>query len=184
MPIIINNYTFYNQLVVSAPEIKGLWDFTLVPGTKVKDENGNYTGEISHAANSSSAGAVIFNKCSDINAAWSFIKWFTSDDVMVRYGRTIEGQMGQMGRFDTANKNALAQLPWSNAEYEKISAQMNQTVEIPIIPASYATTRHVKNAFRAVVNDTWNPRYALSSYNRDINAEITRKNNDLNFNKS
>lgn len=179
MPIIIQNYTFFNQLTVSAPEIKGLWDFTLVPGTEVLDENGNKTGEISHAANSGSSGAVIFTKCADVNAAWEFIKWFTSDEVQVQYGRTIEGQMGQMGRFDTANVNALAQLPWSNAEYEKISTQMNQTVEIPIIPASYATTRHVKNAFRAVVNDTWNPRYALSSYNRDINAEIERKNQDL-----
>lgn len=176
MPIIINNYTFFNQLTVSAPEIKGLWDFTLVPGTKDPE-----TGKISHAANSSSAGAVIFKKCADVNAAWSFIKWFTQDDVMTTYGRTIEGQMGQMGRFDTANLNALKQLPWSNSEYEKISEQMNQTIEIPIIPASYATTRHVKNAFRAVVNDTWNPRYALSSYNRDINSEITRKNEDLNF---
>lgn len=179
MPIVIQNYTFFNQLTVSAPEIKGLWDFTLVPGTPVLDENGNKTGEISHAANSSSSGAVIFNKCADTNAAWEFIKWFTSDNVQVQYGRTIEGQMGQMGRYDTANVNALAQLPWSNSEYEKISTQMNQTIEIPIIPASYATTRHVKNAFRAVVNDTWNPRYALSSYNRDINSEIERKNQDL-----
>ena len=179
MPIVIQNYTFFNQLTVSAPEIKGLWDFTLVPGTPVLDENGNKTGKISHSANSSSSGAVIFNKCADTNAAWEFIKWFTSDEIQVQYGRTIEGQMGQMGRFDTANVNALAQLPWSNSEYEKISTQMNQTIEIPIIPASYATTRHVKNAFRAVVNDTWNPRYALSSYNRDINSEIERKNQDL-----
>jgi len=179
MPIVIQNYTFFNQLTVSAPEIKGLWDFTLVPGTPVLDKNGNKTGKISHSANSSSSGAVIFNKCADTNAAWEFIKWFTSDEIQVQYGRTIEGQMGQMGRFDTANVNALAQLPWSNSEYEKISTQMNQTIEIPIIPASYATTRHVKNAFRAVVNDTWNPRYALSSYNRDINSEIERKNQDL-----
>lgn len=179
MPIVIQNYTFFNQLSVSAPEIRGLWDFDLVPGTPVLDENGNKTGEISHAANSTGAGAVIFKKCPDVNAAWDFIKWFTSDEVMVQYGRTIEGQMGQMGRFDTANLNALKQLPWSTAEYEKISEQMSYTVEIPIIPASYATTRHVKNAFRAVVNDTWNPRYALSSYNRDINSEIERKNEDL-----
>ena len=182
MPIIINNYTFFNQLTVSAPEIKGLWDFTHVPGTPKLDADGNPTGEISFAANSSSAGAVIFKKCVDKNAAWEFIKWFTSDDVMTNYGRTIEGQMGQMGRFDTANVNALENLPWSNSEYKKISEQMSQTVEIPIIPASYATTRHVKNAFRAVVNDAWNPRYALSSYNRDINSEITRKNQDLAFN--
>ena len=180
MPIIINNYTFFNQLTVSAPEIKGLWNFTHVPGTPDDvDINGKPIGNINYAANSSSAGAVVFTKCVDKNAAWEFIKWFTSDDVMTSYGRTIEGQMGQMGRFDTANKNALAALPWSNSEYNKISDAMSKTVEIPIIPASYATTRHVKNAFRAVVNDAWNPRYALSSYNRDINSEITRKNQDL-----
>ena len=180
MPIVINNYNFFNQLSVSAPEIKGLWDFTHVPGTpEDTDIHGNPIGKISYAANSSSSGAVIFSKCLDKNAAWEFIKWFTSDDVMITYGRTIEGQMGQMGRFDTANRNALAALPWSNAEYEKISASMDQTREIPIIPASYATTRHVKNSFRAVVNDAGNPRYSLSSYNRDINAEITRKNQDL-----
>ena len=180
MPIVINNYPFFNQLTVSAPEIKGLWDFTHVPGTPDDvDINGNPIGNISYAANSSSAGAVIFSKCVAKNDAWEFIKWFTSDEIMTSYGRTIEGQMGQMGRFDTANVNALASLPWSNSEYEKISAAMSQTREIPIIPASYATTRHVKNAFRAVVNDTWNPRYALSSYNRDINSEIKRKNEDL-----
>lgn len=173
MPIVIQNYTFYNQLSVAAPEIKGLWDFDLVPGTVKED------GTINHAANSSSSGAIIFNKVSDVNAAWTFIKWFTSTEVQVEYGRTIEALMGPMGRFDTANVNAIEQLPWTTAELEKITAQMDQTVEIPIIPASYATTRHIKNAFRAVVNDTWNPRYALSAYNRDINSEITRKNSDL-----
>ena len=171
------NYIKENQVYRLEQEVDG--SATYVWKAYKLDENGNKTGEINHAANSGSSGAVIFTKCADVNAAWEFIKWFTSDEVQVQYGRTIEGQMGQMGRYDTANVNALAQLPWSNAEYEKISTQMNQTVEIPIIPASYATTRHVKNAFRAVVNDTWNPRYALSSYNRDINSEIERKNQDL-----
>ena len=173
MPIIIQPYTFYNQLSVAAPEIKGLWDFTLVPGTLQED------GTVNHSVNSSTSGAIIFNKVSNVNAAWEFIKWFTQDDVQVEYARTIEALLGPMGRFDTANVNALAQLPWSSTEYEKISEAMSYTVEVPIIPASYATTRHTKNAFRAVVNDSDNPRYALTSYNRDINAEIERKNEEL-----
>lgn len=173
MPIVIQPYTFYNQLSVSAPEIKGLWDFTLVPGTKQED------GSVDHTANSSTSGALIFTKVSNQNAAWGFIKWFTSTDVQVEYGRTIEALLGPMGRFDTANLEAIQQLPWSTSEMNKITAQMNQTDEVPIIPASYATTRHTKNAFRAVVNDGDNPRYALTSYNRDINAEIERKNEEL-----
>lgn len=173
MPIVIQPYTFYNQLSVAAPEIKGLWDFTLVPGTVQPD------GSISHAANSSGSCALIFSKVTDTQAAWTFIKWFTSTKTQVQFGRSIEALLGPMGRYDTANLEAMKQLPWSSAEYAKISAQMAQTKEIPIIPASYAVTRHIKNAFRAVVNEHYYPRYALSSYNRDINYEIQRKNEEL-----
>ena len=36
-PIIIADYTVYNNLEVSAPDIAGLWDFTMVPGTRKED---------------------------------------------------------------------------------------------------------------------------------------------------
>lgn len=178
MPLLIQNYTFYNQLSVAAPEIKGLWDFTSVPGTKRED------GTVSHAAGSASSGAIIFNKVSDQNAAWEFIKWFTSTEIQSLYGQQIEALMGPLGRFETANMVALERLPWSTAEFKKIHGQMVQTVEIPIIPASYATTRHTKNALRSVVDDKDSPRYTLENFNRDINGEIERKNKELeSFNK-
>ena len=173
MPLLIQNYTFYNQLSVAAPEIKGLWDFTVVPGTRQPD------GSVSHAANSVSAGAVIFNKVSNQSAAWDFIKWFTSDEVQTDYGKQIEALMGPMGRFDTANLAALSQLPWSTEEYNKINEQMSQLKEIPIIPSSYAVTRHINNAFRMVVNDADEPRYTLMSYNDQIKSEIVRKYQEL-----
>ncbi len=180
MPILIQNYaTFYNQLNVAAPEIKGLWDFTHVPGTYRTDENGNTV--LDYTANSGSSGAVIFKTCSDTQAAWDFIKWFTTAEVQVEYGKTIEAIMGPMGRYDTANVEALGQLNWSTAEHAKISDQMSNLKEVPIIPASYAVTRNVYNAFRAVVNNQKNPRYTLSSYNRDINEEIIRKLKDLGY---
>lgn len=173
MPILIQNYTFYNQLSVAAPEIKGLWDFTHVPGTRRED------GSINHAANSVSAGAVIFTKVSNQSAAWDFVKWFTSNEVQTDYGKQIEALMGPMGRFDTANLAALEQLPWSTEEYNKISEQMSQLREIPIIPSSYAVTRHINNAFRMVVNDADEPRYTLMSYNDQIKSEIVRKYQEL-----
>jgi len=39
MAIGVANYATYNTIVVGAPEIRGLWDFTYLPGTM--DENGN-----------------------------------------------------------------------------------------------------------------------------------------------
>ena len=172
-PIVIQNYTFFNQLTVASPEISGLWDMTSVPGTKQED------GTISHATNSGGTCAIVFNKVSSEENAWTFLKWFTSDDVQVDYGTSIEGLMGQMGRFDTANLNALSRLSWSSSELQKLQAQQAELNEVPIIPASYAVTRNVMNAFRETVNKAENPRDTLMWYNRDINAEITRKRENL-----
>lgn len=171
--IVISSYTFYNQLEVAAPEIKGLWDFVQVPGTVQED------GTISHAANSSGTGAVIFKKVKNKENAWTFIKWFTETESQVEYGTQIEGLMGTMGRFDTANVEALSQLSWSTSEYERLVDQQEELVEIPVIPSSYAVTRNIMNAFREVVNDGENPRDTLMWYNRDINEEIERKRENL-----
>ena len=176
-PIVISNYTFFNQLAVASPEIKGLWSFCPVPGT-LRDD-----GTVSHAANSTGAGAVIFKKVKNKENAWKYIKWFTEADTQVRYGTQIEGLLGTLGRFDTANTEALAQLSWSRGEYERLAAQQAELVEIPVIPSSYAVTRNIMNAFRETVNELENPRDTLIWYNRDINDEITRKRSNLGLDK-
>lgn len=173
MPVVIQNYTFYNQLSVAAPEIKGCWGFQPVPGTVQED------GTINYAANSNGSGAIIFTKAADQEGAWDFIKWFTSTDAQVKYGNNIESILGTMGRYATANEEALQQLSWTTSEVNLLLDQLNSQVEIPIIPASYGVTRNVMNAFRAVVNDYDNARDTLFWYNKDINDEITRKLEDL-----
>lgn len=177
-PIVVADYcSFFNQLAVAAPEISGLWDFAPIPGTLRED------GSISHAVNSNNTGAVIFNKVDQktngVENAWTFLKWFCSTEVQVEYGTQIEGLLGQMGRYATANTEALTQLAWAVDEADTILGAMDELEEIPIIPASYSVTRNVMNAFREVVNNNENPRDTLMSYNRDINEEITRKRENL-----
>ena len=173
MPILIQPYTFYNQVTVSAPEIKGCWGMTQVPGTRRED------GTIDRSASSQGTGAVIFKKAEDQQAAWEFLKWFTDKETQVTYGNDIEALMGTMGRFDSANIEALKELSWSTVDMEKIQAQFNEQIEIPVIPASYAVTRNIMNAFRETVNNAENPRDTFMWYNKDINDEIKRKLNDL-----
>lgn len=172
-PIVIQNYSFFNQLAVASPEINGLWDMTVIPGTVRED------GTISHATNSMGTCGIIFNKVSSEEDAWKFLKWFSSTDVQVEYGTSIEGLMGQMGRYATANTEALTKLSWSSSELATLQSQQSELNEIAIIPASYAVTRNVMNAFRETVNNAENPRDTLMWYNRDINAEITRKRENL-----
>ncbi|MDO5125055.1 MAG: extracellular solute-binding protein [Ruminococcus sp.] len=178
MPVLIQNYQFFNQLTVAAPEIKGCWNFQPVPGTLQED------GTINHAANSQGSGAIIFKKAFDQEGAWDFAKWFTSKETQVEYGNDIESILGKMGRFSTANVEALDELSWTNTEVALLKEQFNSQVEIPIIPASYGVTRNIMNAFRTVVNDYENSRDTLFWYNKDINEEITRKRDDLGLNKN
>lgn len=172
-PIVISEYSFYNQLSAAAPELKGTWDICPVPGTP--DEN----GIVSHCANSTGNGAVIFNKVENKDNAWEFIKWFTEADTQTEFGIRSEGLMGIMGRFETANTEALTRLSWSEDELDRLFAQRSELVEIPILPSSYAVTRNIMNAFRETVNMHENPRDTLLWYDRDINDEIARKNKAL-----
>ena len=172
-PIVIANYSFCNQLSVAAPEIKGLWDFTVMPGTLSAD------GTLNHASNSGGSGAVIFNKVKNKENAWKFVKWFCSDEVQTEYGADLEGLLGQMGRYEAANVNALRQLNWSGAEQDVLLAQWDSLAEIPILPSSYAVTRNIMNAFRETVNSNENPRDTLMYYNSDMNDEIRRKRSNL-----
>lgn len=172
-PMVVANYSFANQLAVAAPEIKGLWDFTVMPGTVQAD------GSINHASNSTGSGAIIFNKVKNPDDAWKFVKWFCSTDVQTEYGTDIEGLLGQMGRYEAANMDALSQLNWSAEELATLRAQWESLEEIPILPASYAVTRNIMNAFRETVNENENPRDTLMYYNSDMNDEITRKRENL-----
>ena len=171
--MVVANYTFANQLEAASPEISGLWDFCPVPGTRRED------GTVSHAANSNGTGAVIFNSIDSKENGWEFIKWFTSTETQAELGMRMEGLLGTMGRFDTANVEALGQLSWSQEELRRLRAQQDELAEIPVLPSSYAVTRNIMNAFRETVNEQKNPRDTIIWYTRDINDEITRKRKNL-----
>ena len=174
-PIIVTGYTFYNQLYMAAPEIRGTWSLNLIPGTE--DENGN----INRSTTSSSSGGIIFSKLNEEQRkdAWELIKWFTSAETQSEYGRSIEALLGPLGRFDTANYEALGKLAWNQQELDLIREQMMYTVDIDIIPATYIVTRNITNAFRETVNLSSNPRDTLIWYNKDTNDEIIRKYEEL-----
>jgi ABC-type glycerol-3-phosphate transport system substrate-binding protein len=197
-PIVIQGYPFYNLLNGAAPEIRGQWNFRHVPGswrTLLPGESSNSTRFIDSRINSSTgaeefldisatsggSGGIIFNHLSndEQQGAWEFLKWLTSDDIQTRFGQNMEAMLGPLGRYDTANVNAMRNLAWSELELARLETQRDALNEIPMIPANYSVIRHIKNAFRAVVNENHFPRFALESYNRDINAEIERKNAEL-----
>ncbi len=173
MPIAITGYTAYNTLEVFAPEIKGLWDIALVPGTA--DQN----GDISHISTADGLCAFILGDTKKADASWEFLKWWTCADIQAKYGNSVEEKLGAAARYAPANVEALAEIPWSTAFYNEISNQLKNVVGIPEVPGGYFTPRNFNNAFRAVVYEGKDARETLLEYVEIINTEITRKRKEF-----
>jgi len=177
MPIGIDYYNMYNVLSVFAPEIRGRWDFMPIPGTLSTDENGNQV--IRRDTVSTGTSAMILENAENKDAAWEYLKWWTSTETQVRFGREMEGILGAAARYPTANVEAMQQLPWTVAEYMKLEEQWNQVRGIPEVPGGYMTGRHLDNALRMVLEDSTNPRETIYDFVQVINEELAKKRREF-----
>lgn len=178
MPLAIANITSYNQLAIAAPEIKGLWDFTNIPGTVNSD------GIIDCSEDSGVTGSIIISgakKRGVVKEAVEFIKWWTGEESQSRFGKEIEATLGISARYYPANLNAIKNLNWSEEELQKLENQGMWLKNVEQIPGNYMVNRSLTNAFRAAVRGTNTPARSLSIYNKDISAEIQRKREEFNL---
>ena len=176
MPMGIVDYTTFNTLEVFAPEIKGLWDIALVPGTPT--ENG-----IDNTVACDVNGAMIIGDTDVPEGAWKYLSWWTSADIQTRYGQSVENKLGASARYPTANLEALSRMPWSSDFYRILSEQLSKSKGIPEVAGGYFTTRHFNNAFRAVLYRNQDPIEGLREYTQVINLEINRKRTELGLDK-
>lgn len=174
-PIIIADYTTYNNFAVSAPDIAGLWSFTQIPGTVKED------GTVDHSVASTGLASMIMADTEHPDASWEFLKWWTSTETQTQYGREMEGLMGSAARVPTANYNAFLNMPWPVDDFEALKDSMEWVQGIPQVPGGYYSWRNVYNAFYTVVTetDTALPREELMDKVIYINAEINYKREEL-----
>lgn len=180
MPLAIADYTTYNSLIVFAPEINGLWEFTPLPGIASEDPE---TGET--VVDNTTLGVVsammMMRSVTDTNAlgAWSFMQWWMSADVQASFGNEMIALLGPSAKQATANIEALAGMSWSKDEYDNLFAQFNAVECTPEYPGSYIVGRYTNFAFLDVKNDGKDPVEAMRSYIIDINNELTRKRTEF-----
>jgi ABC-type glycerol-3-phosphate transport system substrate-binding protein len=175
MPIGIQDYSVYNVLVVFAPEIRGLWDFTLIPGTMQED------GTIDRSSHSSGTCTYML-KQEDTRLkehAWTFMKWWTGQAAQARFGQEMESVMGASARYATANKEAFEQLSWSRSQMAILSEQRSWSTGLREIAGGYYTQRHITNAIRRVMNNNEDSREVLLDYVTTINEEIEKSVSNL-----
>ena len=175
MPIIIGDYTgIYNQLVVYATEIEGLWEFCSLPGSERDDGSFNYD-----SLAGVSATVILHGVGEDLLAAWQFVQWQTGEEAQAEYGNRMVALIGPSAKYETANLKAIDNLSWTAKEKKAIMNQMDHMSSIVNYPGSYIINRYMQFAFFDVVNENANPVDAMRSYIDAINIEITRKREEF-----
>ena len=172
MPLLIADYTLYNTLSVFAPEIKGQWGFTSVPGTPKEDG-------LDRTVAAGGSGCILLKQSEHKDEAWSFLRWWAGSETQAEYGRQLENVLGPSARYAAANLEAFEQLPWRSADYKAILEQRSQAKGIPEVPGGYYTSRHIENAFRRVINYGDNEYETLLDYAKMIDDEIKYKRREL-----
>ena len=173
MPMGVTDYTTYCTLEIFAPEIKGLWSFSPLPGT-LKDD-----GAIDNTYVCDTVQTVMMMGADDKEAAWQFIQWWNDTPQQVTYATTLESVMGAAARYPAADPNVIAQLPWSNFEQGQLLAQYAHLTSMPAVPGYYMNTRMISYAFEDVVADLANPRETLYLNIRDIDKELLKKREEF-----
>ena len=176
MPIAVADYTAYNQLIVFAPEIKGLWEFTPLPA--MVDEQGNYNNTTVGTVTTSMMMRSVDERNNEF-AAWTFMQWWTSANIQSSYGNEMEALLGPSAKMNTANLEALYAMPWSKSEYDNLYAQFQSVTCTPMYPGSYIIARNTNFAFLSVYNESAEPVSKLQSYIDSINAELSRKREEF-----
>ncbi len=176
MPILLGDYTgTYNQLKVFATEIEGKWEFMPLPGEKQAD------GSINNVSISGVSATVLVKGCegSAKDRAWEFMKWYNGENFQVEFSNEMVAILGPSAKQAVSNKNALASLPWTTEEYEKVQLQFNNLGSVPNYPGAYIIDRYTNFAFLSAFNDNANPSDAMMSHIATINKEIERKRNEF-----
>lgn len=177
-PIIINNIGTYNNLQVSAPDIKGLWGIAPVPGTVQED------GTLNMKVACSGLASVIMDQSKHKEASWEFLKWWSSTDVQTQFSKEMESLMGAAARVCTANQEAFSMLSWNRSDYEALQTQLQNVKGIPQVPGGYFTWRNINNAYYKVITEvvegeTSSPKEELVDKVLLINEEINYKRDEF-----
>lgn len=170
MPIGLEGYGLYVQLLAAAPELSGRWGILPLPGVKRGD------GSINRSTSGYAGEADIILAQSKKKAeAWEFLKWWLSTETQIQYGREVEGRLGAQARWATSNTAAVKSLPWNLDDLDIIVSSWDSVKEVPVVPGSYFTGRHLTNAWNRCVINNMDPRESLELCVKEINKELKRR---------
>ena len=177
LPIGIADLATYNLLLNAAPELDSLWDIALFPGLEQED------GTVARWTTGGAETMAIMSQTDMPDEAWTFLKWWSSDDVQAEFGSLLQSTYGSEYIWPTANTSAFATLPLKSAHKKVIMEQMKWMTEAPWVLGTYMLERELSNAFISVIVDGVDARRALDTAVKRINRETYRKLEEFGYYK-
>lgn len=177
LPIGIADLATYNLLLNAAPELASLWNIAVFPGLE------NEEGEIERWTTGGAETDVIFADSEMLDESWEFLKWWSSAEVQAEFGNTLQSTYGSEYIWNTANKEAFAQLPIQSSHKQVILEQTEWMTEAPWVLGTYMLERELSNAYIAVVVDGTEARRAMDTAVKRINRETYRKLEEFGYYK-
>ncbi|GIO65907.1 extracellular solute-binding protein [Paenibacillus cookii] len=176
IPIGISDFNMYIQLLVAAPEIANDWTIAPIPGTKREDGS-----VVRWSGGANPTNAMLFKSSAPEKQqkAWKFLQWYMSTEIQTEFGLNLEQYYGETFRWNTANVQAFAQMPWKPQDLNVILEQWKWTKEVPQVPGGYMTDREIGFAWNRTVVDAENPRISLEKAIKEINRELARKQQEF-----
>ena len=177
IPMMVADYcSTYNQLVVFATEIRGLWQFTSIPGVLRSD---GQTEILNNDTIMTITATIMLHGCDDVESTWNYMKWQAGGEVQAEYGNERVALVGAAAKYATANIQGIKLISWSAAERDSLLAQFEHQAAIPNYPGSYIIPRYTNFAFLGAYNEGKDPVNAMQDYINIINQEIARKRQEF-----
>ncbi|WP_179215936.1 extracellular solute-binding protein [Paenibacillus sp. MY03] len=175
MPIGIADYNTYIQLSVAAPEISGKWKMAPLPGRLKED------GTVVRWSAQSTTAAMVMEKSERKDEAWKFLDWWTSRDTQASYANDIESFAGIEYRWNSANLEALQDVPWPEEDMRVLTEQASWGRNMPYVPGYYFLGREMDFAWNNTVLSGMPPNEALRKAAISLQREMTRKQKEFGF---
>ena len=174
MPMGIADYGTYLQLLNAAPEIRGLWGISVVPGVE-RD------GEVYRYMSGGQQASMMFKDSERKEDAWEFMKWWASKDTQLEFSNKMINTYGKKYLWNTANQSAFKELSWDKDDKAVIVEQWSWLREVAKIPGSYIIEREISNIWNQVVFNDENLRSAVSDSIIKQDKEIGRKMQEFGY---
>ncbi|WP_169082591.1 extracellular solute-binding protein [Paenibacillus sp. PL91] len=173
IPIGVADFNTYVQLLVAAPEITGHWKIMPLPGIK------QASGEVARWSPQGISAAMIMKKSERKDDAWTFLEWWTSEEVQSQYAKDIESFYGIEFRWNTANVDAMKALTWPSEDLKALQEQARWAKNMPYVPGYYFLTREMEFAWNRTVLEGIPAQESLEQAQLSLQREMNRRQNNF-----